>query len=200
MPYNHIIHRSIRCIRPLLLAITFCSRLLQMHKARPPSDTSVFFIYFNLCKSFCLGINKQILCLHALNGYRLFSSHPCHPAGMVFAVHDFNGTIAKKKLWNRRWKTEYHEDCCKVIWLSLVQCSSFNVNTCLGRIASIRSSPLGNTHSFIWRNFFFTDYDYLAGGKYAKTNAKGKRNKELKVYPTARRDESQYKHFENENY
>lgn len=34
------------------------------------TDTSVFIIYFNLCKSFCLGINKQIFCLFAVNGYR----------------------------------------------------------------------------------------------------------------------------------
>lgn len=124
-----------------------------------------------------------------------FSSLPS--SRVVFGVYNFNGTI--RKLRNRRWKTEYRKDCCKAIWHSLVQCSMSTyvldvllLPVCLRNLAAtvvvteeLRYTYL-DTHSFIWRNFFFTDYDYLAGGKYTNPNTKQKTWKSIQLQNVTR--------------
>lgn len=120
------------CCYHFLLA-PFFSKCIKHRRYIP-----VFFIYFNLCKSFCLGINKQILCLHALNGYRLFSV-------IILAIKSRAVLVVHNFQWND-WKIEKPTMKIPNIIKIMLQSnmtftrSMFNVDICLGRIAFTGSS------------------------------------------------------------
>lgn len=124
----------------------------------------------------------------------LFSSHPYHPAGyMVFAVHNFNGTICKivKPTMKNRisWRL-LQSNMTFTCSMFIIQWQHMSWTYFFHQIVSGKLADavvvtevlryLG-THSFIWRNFFFTDYDYFAGGTYAHTQCERESEREKKT-------------------